>query len=146
MRAVEMHLLPEEGAFPGIDRALLELSGVEREALTNLGWHSDGSYTLLYRLRGEEAALQSAFADASKKISIDVEWTGGYAPEQAPVLGRLTDRQREALTAAYEMGYYEEPREISFGDVADELDIAPSTANELLRRAEAVLVDAVITE
>jgi len=216
MRAVEMHLLPEEGAFPGIDRALSELSGVEREALTNLGWHSDGSYTLLYRLHGEEAdleptlddhedvrqyelvpeddrlyaflhvserevlsellaiteehalmldppfrytshgvrvtvageeaALQSAFADASEKIAIDVEWTGGYAPEQAPVLGRLTDRQREALTAAYEIGYYEEPREISFGDVADELDIAPSTANELLRRAEAALVDAVITE
>jgi len=217
MRAVELHLLPEGGAFPGIDRAIARLEGVEREALTNLGWHSDGTYTLLYRLHvteqeplravlddhddvkryelvaeddrlytflhvsereslsellsiaeehalmldppfrftshgvrvtvaGEEGALQAAFEEATERIAVDVEWTGGYTPGRPSALNRLTDRQREALTTAYEMGYYEKPRAVSFEEVATELDCASSTANELLRRAEATIVDAVLTE
>lgn len=215
MRAVELHLLPEAGAFPGIDRTIAELPGIEREALTNLGWHSDGSYTLLYRLRaseqaslpraldedddvkryelvtesdrlfaflhvserealsellsiaeehallldppfqftsqgvrvtvaGEEAALQAAFAAATDRIAVDVEWTGGFTPGRPAALNHLTERQREALTTAYEMGYYESPREVSFEEVAEELGCASSTANELLRRAEATVVDAVL--
>jgi len=217
MRAVELHLLPENGAFPGVDETIAGLSGVDREALTNLGWHSDGSYTLLYRLEtaqtgrlrealddhpdvkryelvaegsqvyaflhvgerealsellsiaeehallldppfrftsqgvrvmvaGEEGALQSAFAEAADRIAVDVEWTGGYTPEHSSALNRLTERQREALTTAYELGYYEKPRNVSFEEVAAELDCASSTANELLRRAEATIVDAVLTE
>lgn len=39
MRAVELHLLPEDGAFPGVDTELAALEGTTREALTNLGWH-----------------------------------------------------------------------------------------------------------
>jgi predicted DNA binding protein len=217
MRAVELHLLPEGGAFPGVDRTIANLAGIDREALTNLGWHSDGSYTLLYRLRapepdplvaaldghedvkryelveegerlytflhvgerealsellsiaeehalmldppfqftgqgvrvtvaGEEGALQSAFAEATDRIAVDVEWTGGYSPGRPSALKRLTERQREALITAYEMGYYEKPREVSFEEVAGELGCASSTANELLRRAEATVVDAVLAE
>jgi len=218
MRAVELHLLPENGAFPGIDTRLAELEGINREALTNLGWHSDGSYTLLYRLSGtnmerleaavekqpdvrryefviegeqtvyaflhvsereilsellaisedhallleppfrftkqgvrvtiagEESALQSAFDAVKERISVDVEWMGGYSPNQADPLNRLTDRQREALMTAHELGYYETPRTVSFEEVATELDCASSTANELLRRAESKIIDTVLAE
>jgi predicted DNA binding protein len=58
---------------------------------------------------------------------------------------RLTERQQEALVRAYELGYYETPRSVSFEEVAAELDCASSTANELLRRAEATVVEAVLT-
>ncbi|WP_255151453.1 helix-turn-helix domain-containing protein [Halorarius halobius] len=49
----------------------------------------------------------------------------------------LTDRQRAALSAAVDAGYYEVPRTGSVDDVADELDCARATAGELLRKAEA---------
>ena len=54
----------------------------------------------------------------------------------------LTDRQREALRAARAVGYYDVPRPAGVSAVADELDCGTSTAGELLRKAEAALVDA----
>jgi len=47
--------------------------------------------------------------------------------------------QKEALTAAVEYGYYETPRDIELGDLADELDMSRSTLSYRLRRAEAHL-------
>lgn len=51
-------------------------------------------------------------------------------------LDRLTDRQREVIQTAYEMGFYEVPRETSTEAVAAELEIDPSTVAEHLQRAE----------
>lgn len=47
----------------------------------------------------------------------------------------LTDRQREALAVAYEVGYFDVPRGESLATVADELDISEQAASERLRRA-----------
>ncbi|RXK49432.1 helix-turn-helix domain-containing protein [Halorientalis pallida] len=55
-------------------------------------------------------------------------------------LGRLTDAQFEALATAYEMGYFDEPKGATHGEVADELGIARSSLSERLRRAERRLV------
>ena len=65
--------------------------------------------------------------------------TSGDAPLARPV-DRLTDRQREALATAWAAGYYEEPRAASVADVAAELDRAPGTVAEHLRKAESRLV------
>lgn len=216
MRAVELHLIPEGGAFPGIDTALKAFEGVERKTLMNLEWQSDGTYSLVYRLAGtdiealeellddheqvrsfdilpqsgdrlyvfihiserqllsellalteehgllletpfrftsdgirvtvagDESSLQAAYTEGSKIIDIDVESTGTYSPDEPEYLERMTDRQYEALETAHKLGYYEPDTTISFEEVAEELDCAPSTANELLRRAEAALVAGVI--
>jgi predicted DNA binding protein len=55
-------------------------------------------------------------------------------PEQP--LDKLTDRQQEVIQTAYDMGYYEVPRETSTEAVATELEIDPSTVAEHLQRAE----------
>jgi predicted DNA binding protein len=52
----------------------------------------------------------------------------------------LTPKQNEALVRAWEMGYFESPRESSLTDVADDIDIAPSTLSGRLRRAHAELI------
>lgn len=49
---------------------------------------------------------------------------------------RLTDRQREVLETAYEMGYFDHPKHANAGDVADALEIAPSTFGEHLAAAQ----------
>lgn len=217
MRAVELHLMPEGGAFPGLDEALAALEAVSRDSLLNFEWHNDGSYTMLYRLSGSrealanlledhdqverydivsddghlyafvnvrereglsrllsivdkhgllletpfeytdegvtvtvagaEPALQTAFASAvEEEIELEVEAAGEYEPDAPVGVERMTDRQYEALVAAHDLGYYETPRTVSFEEVAAELDCAPSTANELLRRAEGALVSSVLSD
>lgn len=54
---------------------------------------------------------------------------------------QLTDRQREVLDRAHEQGYFEHPREVSAGEVADSLDIATSTFTEHLAAAQRKLLD-----
>lgn len=218
MRSVELHLMPEGRAFPGLDRALKNLEGIERETLINLEWHNDDTYTMVYRLTGtdietledllasheqvlnfdvlskpddriyvfvriaerqvlsdlleiteengilletpfrftedgirvtiagDESALQVAYTEGSDTIQMDVESTGAYSPDEPDFLTRMTDRQHEALVTAHELGYYDPDETVSFEEVAEKLGCAPSTANELLRRAEAALVSSVVGE
>lgn len=53
----------------------------------------------------------------------------------------LSDRQREVIDLARQMGYYTWPRSASASDLAEELGIAESTLLEHLRKAEAKLFD-----
>jgi len=48
----------------------------------------------------------------------------------------LTDNQRELITTAVELGYYDTPRECSLTELADEMGLAKSTCSETLHRAE----------
>ena len=62
--------------------------------------------------------------------------------ELVPVdLRRLTDRQREVLRTAHEMGYFEYPRDSNASEVSEELDIEPSTFTEHLNAAQSKLLD-----
>ncbi len=51
----------------------------------------------------------------------------------------LSERQRAALLAAVDRGYYETPRRIDLTELAEELDVPRSTLSYRLRRAEAAL-------
>jgi predicted DNA binding protein len=48
----------------------------------------------------------------------------------------ITDRQLAALQLALERGYYEQPRDTSLRDLADQTAVARSTYEEHLRKAE----------
>ncbi|MEF8887534.1 MAG: helix-turn-helix domain-containing protein, partial [Haloarculaceae archaeon] len=50
------------------------------------------------------------------------------------------DRQREVVETAYEMGYFEYPRESNATEVATALDIQPSTFTEHLTAAQGKLL------
>jgi len=56
------------------------------------------------------------------------------------LLERLTDRQREVLRTAFEMGYYEWPRDCTGQDVAAELGISAATFSEHVFAAERKLL------
>lgn len=53
----------------------------------------------------------------------------------------LTDRQREAVVTAYEMGYFDIPRSSTHAEVADSLGISPPSLSERLRRAYSRLIE-----
>jgi len=58
--------------------------------------------------------------------------------------GRLTERQREVLRTAHEMGYFERPKGANAGEVATELGISRSTFTEHLSAAQTKLLDAIL--
>lgn len=68
-------------------------------------------------------------------VSPELRKLGEYRGRTQP-LDELTDRQREVIQTAFEMGYYEVPRNVSSDDIAAELDVDPSTVAEHLQRAE----------
>ncbi len=89
------------------------------------------------------------FAESLTAIYDDVELTArrDQAESQAPQTLHerlddcLTDRQREALQAAYFAGYFEWPRERNGEDIAETLDIAQPTFQQHLRAGERNLFD-----
>lgn len=68
-------------------------------------------------------------------VSLDLRRLGAYDGGDRP-LSVLTERQREVLLTAFELGYYDVPREASAEAVAAELDLDASTVVEHLQRAE----------
>lgn len=93
--------------------------------------------TMRLTVIGESDELQAAIDELPAGIDVDILRIGGYTDAFG---GRLTDRQHEALTVAWTIGYYAVPREGDLAAVADELGCATSTASDILRRAEAQLV------
>lgn len=94
------------------------------------------------RLVGADDALQAVVAGLPDPIDVDVRAVEPYRPEREDPASTLSERQRAAVRAALDLGYYERPRAATHADVAERLDCAPSTASEHLQRAEAKLVRA----
>lgn len=97
-----------------------------------------------FTLVGPDDALGSLVAAFETEMVVDVRRVGEFDHWRAPLAGRLTDRQREAVDVALALGYYAVPREASLESVAEALDCAPGTASTLLRRAERAVMDAAV--
>ncbi|WP_394296308.1 helix-turn-helix domain-containing protein [Natrinema versiforme] len=67
---------------------------------------------------------------------------GGRARTRAAVKARLTERQRDTVKTALELGYYDIPKRATQEDIAAELNCAPSTAAEHLQKAESQILRA----
>jgi len=52
----------------------------------------------------------------------------------------LTERQEEIVRTAFEKGYYDSPKKIRIKDLAEILNIAPSTLAEILQRGEKKII------
>ncbi|MFB6352880.1 MAG: helix-turn-helix domain-containing protein [Halobacteriales archaeon] len=96
--------------------------------------------TVRATLVGESAVLQSALDAFPPAVTVAVTEVGEFGTDGARTL--LSDRQREAVEAGLELGYYDVPRGATHRDVAERLGCAPSTASEHLQKAEAKLVRA----
>lgn len=95
-------------------------------------------------LAGDGAAVGAALERISDDVEVSVQRVrDGAATAAAGGVG-LTQRQRAALSAAREVGYFAVPREGTIEDVAERLDCATGTASEHLRKAQAALVEATL--
>ncbi len=102
--------------------------------------------TSTFSLFGESAEIQAAIEGVPDPIEVEVQEVSGMSSTPEVTEATLSDRQREAVEAALELGYYEIPREASHEDVAAAMECAPSTAAEHLRKAEAKLLRSTVGE
>ncbi|WP_248515227.1 helix-turn-helix domain-containing protein [Salinarchaeum laminariae] len=80
---------------------------------------------------------------AEEQATVEVE------PEDELIrvdLDKLTDRQLEVLETAHDLGYYQYPRGANASEVAEALDICPSTLAEHLAAAQTKLLADVLGE
>ncbi|SFS45554.1 helix-turn-helix domain-containing protein [Halostagnicola kamekurae] len=87
---------------------------------------------------GETAALSTFYEKLSELGELTIEQVHDFERKNSP--SHLTDRQEAALEAAVSVGYYEVPREGTVADIAGVLNCSTSTAGELVRKAEAAVI------
>jgi predicted DNA binding protein len=125
----------------------IERLGVPIQEVTATG----GSLIVTAYLTGVEE-LREVVAAARERGEVRVRrlsrTDGGGAPTDLVSVDRsvLTDRQQEVLETAYEMGYFEHPRDSNATEVAEELDVCPSTLIEHLSAAQSKLLGGVLAD
>ena len=76
-------------------------------------------------------------------LSLDVSCVETWGGDSLDPVG-MTEEQHEALTTAYELGYFKVPREIVLDDVASEIGISHQALSERLRRGHDALIKRVL--
>jgi len=100
-----------------------------------IGSTSDGRLSV--EMLGEtNDVLREALADVPPELDATIERIGPYPDAGGHILGLLTDRQREVLDIALDLGYYEVPRQATHGDIAARLDRSVGTVGEHLQKIE----------
>ncbi len=100
---------------------------------------------LVFSILGEKESL-SSFLKLMKNILGDstILRIQDHTFKDESLLSGLTDRQKEILTKAKQLGYYEIPRKITSMELANEFKISKSAVLEHLRKAEGKIMIKVI--
>lgn len=112
-------------------------------------------FTLQTRTKGPGWVIQVQLPDRealntiwqfarSNDISLDILEIYGQSGALGDASYGLTDEQKEAVIAAYEGGYFNEPRDNSLSDLAEELDLSSTAMSGRLRRGVRNLVAATV--
>ncbi|WP_458209089.1 helix-turn-helix domain-containing protein [Haladaptatus sp. NG-SE-30] len=96
------------------------------------------------RIVGTASELQSMVAELPPSIDVEIHAVGEYDVDRESPSSKLSERQREAVLTALELGYYDQPRKATHEDVGERLGCAPNTASEHLQKGEAKLLKTVL--
>ena len=93
---------------------------------------------------GDDRTIQRTVGGIPDDLTLSLERIGEYHPDSDQLYSVLTERQREVLETAVEMGYYEVPRGATHEDIAREVDLAAGTVGEHLRKVEGKVLSTVV--
>lgn len=122
--------------FGGSARAIDRAGLVVRRPLI----YRDGQIT--GHIVGDPDILQATIDETPTAVDVRIDEIRQFPGRRAEPTSALSERQREALETALELGYYDTPRNATHEDVAAELGCAPNTASQHLQKGEAKLVRA----
>lgn len=124
-----------DATYGTIDRLLEENASI----LSASGIEGRWSMELLFPDRDDLSEFYSARSDDGPSFEVLSIETMDSSPRQDH--HGLTDKQRNALLAAINAGYYDVPRGISMSDLAAELDVSHQALSERLRRGTKRLIE-----
>lgn len=127
-------------AFESVLTAIIEtnvnlISALGREDQWSFEFRADSQQAL--------ADFQSYCRD--HEIPLELTKLHALSPLESGQEYDLTDAQREAMTVAYTMGYFESPRGATRQDVATELGISPQAVGDRLQRGTRRLIASTLT-
>lgn len=123
-------------------RALLEMANEHRILVdTPLCFTEDDE--LQITVVGDADTIQAVYTSVPETAQVVVGSTGEYRPSNDRLFAELTERQQEVLAAAIEMGYYEDPRRTTYGEIAQRVGCTETTVGEHLRKVENQVLRAV---
>lgn len=96
--------------------------------------HPDGGVEITFV--GDEGAFAEAVPADDDAFETELLETGQRPPRGEDMFACLTERQQTILETAIELGYYENPREATQGDVAEAVGTTAGTVGEHLRKIE----------
>ncbi|WP_227378231.1 helix-turn-helix domain-containing protein [Haladaptatus halobius] len=106
-----------------------------------------GNGWLIRLLLPDRKALNSIWEYANEnEITLDIIEIYSNDDTRTEMSYGLTDEQMIALKTAYDKGYFQEPRDISLSQVADEIGVSSTAMSGRLRRGVRNLIAATISE
>ncbi|MFB6179103.1 MAG: helix-turn-helix domain-containing protein [Halorientalis sp.] len=96
------------------------------------------------RSLGDQETITQSLELIPENIDVELESMGEYHPDDRQLFSMLTDRQREILVTAITQGYYDVPRNATYEDIATEMDLAPVTVGEHLRKIESRVLKEIV--
>lgn len=127
-----------------IDRVDIVVHALVEEEGTILNAHAEeGEWHLRIMFPDREALSRTYEFCKESELRVEVEAIYELDEERGGRFG-LTEDQYETLSTALERGYYEVPREISLGDLAEELDVSHQSLSERIRRGHRNLLERTI--
>ncbi|WP_455583671.1 helix-turn-helix domain-containing protein [Halogeometricum borinquense] len=105
--------------------------------------HEDGGVEVT--IIGPQENISAGFEQIPDSVHTTVGRVGTHNPGRKDSLSKLSDRQREVLRRAYELGYYRRPREATLDDVAAEFECSQANVQEILQRIENNLISDLFT-
>lgn len=96
--------------------------------------NADGSFTGTFL--GDEETFAETIEYTPDDVEVEILRLRDVSAREGRGFDALTDRQREVLDIAVRQGYYDDPRGTTHEAIAAELDVAPTTVSEHLRRIE----------
>lgn len=120
-----------------VSPAITDLNGLMLSSKS----HSEG-WIVTLRLQDRQSLYRLSQRAEKKGLTFDVRAISQSDSTEVRPEFELTESQIEALVAAYEHGYYDEPREISLEELGSILGISRTAVSGRLKRASSRLIEA----
>lgn len=121
---------------------LPEYSGV-CGVISEIKIESDGLHITAHFPNREEVLKLYRFLESK---GMEIETLSLYEARESSPTSSMSEKQKEALFTAYEQGYFDVPKDTTLSDLADELNVSPSSVSDRLKRAQQHLVESHIRQ
>lgn len=101
-----------------------------------------------FNIRGDTSDNIEEFLRLCRNKDLPITLTALHAltPVETPSKNALTDPQQELLESAYEMGYFEIPRETNQAGLAEQKEVSDTAVSQQLRRGMATVLEETLVD